>query len=519
VRQVPIDVSVKRSPGWWMQRLFNQLSNPQRRRRLQLLHDYHSGNAPLPILADNVREAFCAFQKKSRTNFGELVVSAMSERMTIAGFRTALDGDTTGDPVASRLWRNASMGIVSSDVHDKMLTMGEAYAIVGAVDDETGVPVVTAEDPRDMVGEKLPGNPLRLQAALKVQHDDAEGEDRAYLFLPGQIWVARRPLTVYDAYPGAGTTTPSTLRIGFDPRSWDWAPDRSGQLPHRRIAAVRFDNKDGYGEYEMHTDLLDRINSETLDRLIIAAMQAFRQRAVRNLPDVYPEDHPLAGEQIDYDDVFKSDPAALWMLPEGAEMWESALVDMSGLLTAVKDDVTALAAVTRTPMHMLQPGGDNQSAEGAASQREGLVSKITDRRDRVEPMWAKVISLMLLHAGQANRADLQQISTMWGSIEKRSLAEKADSASKLAPVLPRRALLIYALDMTPDEADRTMTEYADDQLLAAQVAAASAAAMQSGTQQQDTGVQNGQQQDANNQQQGQGGSRPDNAGQNSGAVT
>jgi hypothetical protein len=477
---VPIATDVARSPGWWLKRLFDMLNDRDRRVRLQKLYDYHRGNAPLPAGAENAREAFEAFQRTARSNFAELVVSAMSERMMPTGFRTSADDDSTGDAEVGRLWRRAGMDVVSADVHDWMLALSEAYVIVGNVDAEIGAPLVTCEDPRWMVGEPDPANPRRLLAALKVMHDDADNEDRAYLFLPGQVFVAVRRKTRYDGYARrewdrAERVFP-TPGIAFDAKGWDWSEERSGVLEHGRMPVVRFLNKYGKGEFELHLDILDRINKQILDRMVIATMQAFRQRAVKGLPLTYPDDHPLAGQIIDYGSVFTADPAALWMIPATADMWESGQVDLRPILEAVKADLEQLASVTRTPVHMLTSAGVNQSAEGASLAREGLVFKVEDRLMRTSYPWAQVMSLALIHAGQADRADLATLETIWAPANRLSLAERADAATKLADLLPKRTLYIKVLGMSPAEADRTMTEVTEEQLLNAQIQAAVIAA-------------------------------------------
>ncbi|WP_431881837.1 phage portal protein [Micromonospora chalcea] len=470
---MPIDVEKQGSPGWWMKRLFVQLNDRQRRQRLWRLHNYYAGNPPLPEGAEAAREAFEAFQRHSRSNFAELIVSAVSERMTPVGFRTARDADVTGDAEAAAVWERAGLAVVSADTHNKMLSLHESYVIVGELDEETGAPLITAEDPRTMVGEADPANPARLRAALKVLHDDAEEQDRIYLYLPGEVVVASRTQrhpTMAAAIPDALPMLSSGLGIHFDPRGWDIDEERSGRLPHERMPVVRFRNKDGVGEFETHLDLLNRINHQILQRMVIATMQAFRQRAVRGLPLVDEE----TGKEIDYSDVFTADPAALWQLPETAQMWESGTVDLTGILSAVKDDVTHLAAVTRTPMHLLMPAGVNQSAEGASLSREGLVFKTRDRIDRTSHAWARVMSLAFLAMGQPDRADLSQLRTLWASPERLSLAERADAASKAINDIPRRSRLIHIWGFSPADADLMMTEWADDQLLAAQIAAATA---------------------------------------------
>lgn len=474
---MPIDVSTVSSPGWWMKRLFEQINDRHRRRRLQLLHDYYRGHAPLPSGAEAARESFEGFQRKARTNYAGMIVSATSERMRITGFKSAVDADVTGDADVAAIWRRAGMNIIQNQVHDKMLALGEAYVIVGAVDEETGAPLITAEDPRTMIAEETPGNPNKLQAALKVLHDSTVNEDRAYLFLPGEVWVASRRASTNDLINDNTVYTSRrhfNLNLAFDPRSWEWDTARSGTLPHKRMPVVRFLNHESMGEFESHTDIIDRINHQVLQRMVIATLQAWKQRAVKGLPDVYPDDHPNAGEPIDYSDVFTSDPGAFWQLPDAAEMWESQTVDLRPLLEAVKDDVIALASVTRTPLHMLQPGGDNQSAEGAASQREGLVFKVDNRIDLIRDAWNRVMGLALLHLGDEQRADLSKLQSLWAATERLSLAEKADAASKAQNDMPRRTRLIKIWQVTPDEADQIMAEWEDEQLamqLAMQAAA------------------------------------------------
>lgn len=475
-----ISVETPQSPGWWMNRLFNMLADRKRRWRLQTLHNYHRGHAPLPQGAEKAREAFETFQKKARSNFAELIISAMSERMTPVGFRTALDDDATGDAEVGALWERAGLDVACADVHDWMLALGEAYVIVGPMDEDSQAPTITAEDPRFMVGDCDAANPRKLLAALKVLHDDAAGEDRAYLYMPGQVWVAKRKSSrtssggdLNSAFTSWNWALPERMPSlpNFSARAWDWDEQRSGELSHGRIPVVKFANKYGMGEYEPHLDLLDRINHQILQRMIIAVCQAFRQRAIKGLEMFYPRGHPKEGQEIDYNEIFSLDPAALWQLPKEADMWESQVNDLRPVLEAVKSDLEHLASVTRTPMHMLSPAGVNQSAEGASLAREGLVFKVEDRIARSSFPWAQVISLALTHAGQSDRGDLSKLRTIWAPAQRLSLAERADAASKLKDILPTRTMLITVLGMSPADADRTMTEITDERVLAAELAA------------------------------------------------
>lgn len=459
------DADIVGAPGWWLVQLFAGLQAKQRRHRLQNLYDRYHGRGPLPEAAEGARQIFYDFQRKARTNFAQLIVSAVSERMTVVGFATANASDESGDAEAADLFARAGLDVSSNDAHDMMLNLSECYVVVGEYDDETAAPIITVEDPRQMISAADPLAPKRMIAALKVLHDPIAGQDQAYLYLPGRFFGPGR-----NAQIRVATRTALISGLGslaFDAKAWSWDAQLSGELSHPRMPVVRFLNKDAVGEYELHTDILDRIAHQTLQRMVIATMQAFRQRAVTGLP--LEDDN---GQAIDYNDVFTMDPAALWQLPATAKMWESGQVDLTPILSAVKDDVTHLAAVTATPMHMLQPEGANQSAEGASLAREGLVFKAEDRIARCRPAWAQVMSLAFLQSSDTTRADLARIETRYKSPERLSFTERADAASKAQNDIPRRSRLIHIWQFTPAEADRMMSEWEEEQLVAAATQAA-----------------------------------------------
>lgn len=449
---MPIDVRTPQTPGWWMLRLSRKLAD--RQQRLTLLASYLDGNPPLPTGAENAKPAFQAFQKKARTNFAELIVEAVRERMTPTGLRTAVDDDETGDADAWGWWVTAGMDEKVADVLESMLGLGDGYMITGL--DAGGQLLITAEDPRQIVTEHDPLDQRKIIAALKMFHDDVAGLDFAYLYLPGEVHVASR-----RRRGRLGTA------VVFSPTQWDWDDERTADLPagfEDLMCVVRFRNKKGVSEFEHHIDILERINHTILQRMVITTMQAFRQRAIRgDLPTVYPADHPRAGEEIDYDGIFVADPGALWMMPGSVEIWESEQADIRPILGAVKDDILHLAAVTRTPMPMVNPDSANQTAEGASAAKEGLVFKAEDRIMRAGGRLVDVAYNAFRLSNNNDRAVREKLSVIWAPAERRSLAEKADAASKATSDLPVRARLIEIWQLPPSVADRYVKELRDEQ--------------------------------------------------------
>lgn len=456
-----IDTSQPLSPGWWLKRLTTKLLG--QRQRFDNLEDYYEGDAPLQHLNPSkaVRDAYRRLMALSRTNFAELVVEAVRERMTVTGFRTGAVSDDLGDSDAWRIWQANQLDADAGMAHRAMLTMSQAAVIVGGVDPEIGAPLITIEDPRTIAVEVDPARKRRTLAAVKLTVDEVNGVVRAYLYLPGYVVQAVRKLD------SIAKDSHDLLEFG----DWNWLPDTFGQLPVPVVPVVRFVNRpeldgDGKGEFEPHLSVLDRINYTILSRLEIATLQAFRQRGIKGLPD-----RDAAGNEIDYADVFSADPGALWQLPDTAEIWESGSVDLGPIRDAIRHDVQDLAATTRTPLFYLTPDAANGSAEGASLAREGLVFKTQDRLVQTGEGWEQVMALAFAFAGDTVRANRRDMEIIWASPERFSLAERYDAATKAqAAGVPWRTVMSSILQYTPQEIARMEAERTSDALLLASLA-------------------------------------------------
>lgn len=471
-----IDIKTPESRGWWVQRLSKDLHDPKRLARLKLLDDWFNCEPPLPAGYGGARDSIKAFHRHTRSAFAALIPEAVRERMRPDGVQTSSDGDSTGDAEAWRLWRRARLSLVQADVHRLMLRFGVAYALASPVDPATGAPVATAEDPRYVVSEQDPLQPWKTIAGLKMFRDPVRGQDLAFLYRPGRLDVAFR-----DTQRAHKTNTPR-----FAAETWAWDEERSGDLPDGLMPLQRFANLDELAEFEPHLDLLARINYMVLQRMTIATLQAFKQRAVKGVP-VTDKD----GRRIDYNDIFSADPGALWLLPATAEMWESGQVDMRGVLESTKADVQHLAAVSRTTLSMFAPEGENQSAEGAASAKEGLIFKCEDRIDRVTPCWSAFMqSCFILQAdalrragkieeaaAAMKRADLNGIDIIWAAPQRASLMERANAlAAAKAGEVPFRTRMIEFGGFSPERVTEMESEREDELFFAARLAGVQAVA-------------------------------------------
>ena len=442
-----IDVDTRESPGWWLMRLAKKLES--RQERLKDLNDRFEGRPPDKFgIQGKAAEVYRAFKAKAGVQYPELIVEAARERMQLVGFKTGADDGDDGDQVAHQIMRANRLSVDQADVHTHMLSLGDAYGIVFGRDD-SDLPVITGEDPRQVVTIHDPIDQSQVRAAAKIFHDTEADEDVAFLWLPGEQHVAVKPRRAR----GGG--------VRFSSTTWDWDDDRTHPLPFDDLMpVVRLRNKRGVGEFERHVDLIDRISHMILQRMVIATLQAFRQRAVKGLPDEDDEGNP-----IDWEDVFVADPGALWKVPQSVEFWESGQGNIGPILESVKEDVREVAAVTRTPVGSLLPDGANQSAEGAAFHREALVLRVEDRITRAGEFWCDLMSSALRIAGETDRADRSQITALWKPANRLSLAERADASVKARDDLPLRWRLEYIWQFTPTQVDEIMQDRVADQLL------------------------------------------------------
>lgn len=458
------------SPAWWFDRLLkgfdarvperwspngeafvDPFNRDTRRERLERLWSYYCGRAPLPQVAAEYTEVFRAVMRKARCNYAGMCIAAMLNRMALTSVSTGIDNQG-GDDLANAIAEVSNLETEIQDLLAYLFVMSEAYAmVVKPKPGSDAAPMIKALDPRMCIGDTDPDNPQALRAALVLSYDATFEVQRATLFLPGRLRRAVKPLNPL----GAGAS------------KWEWDGDEElveGIDELGGIPVVRIDNKDGQGEFEPHLDLLDRINDTTLQRIVIAWYQSFRQRAVKgdlegDTDD--PDNEPISDEE--FKQIFAADPGALWRVPAGVEFWESSQADLTGIINAKRDDVKEFAAVTSTPMHLITPDAANQSAEGASLVREGINHKVKDRRARVGSKIKLMFRMAFAFAGEPERG--KKIMLDWGALESNSLADKGSATSQTRGVLSHRRQLINIWGMTPLEAEENITELAAERLL------------------------------------------------------
>lgn len=447
-----------------MQRCVDKLNG--RQERLLRLYSRYEGNPWEPDWLYDAPPVAQRFYRASRTGFAEMIVKAPLHRLRVTSILTAASSSEIGDKVAWGVWRAAGMLSEATDIHRDALIAGDAYAIVGVDDDG---PFVSSEDPRQVVTIHDPVRQSRVRAAVKMFTDGDVGVDYVYLYRPGVRYVAKSSDFIGPRQMANG----EVVRMPFDARTWVWDEDHGGadgeSWPDGLedfVGVVRFRNDEGVGVFERHEDLLYRLDHVILQGMVVATMQAFKQRAIKVDPADMPDVDPDTGALIDYDGMFEADPGVLWKLPATAELWESGQVDLTGILQMAEKEMQRLSAVTFTPLSMFNSDAVNQSASGADLVKEGLTDKVSALHDRFEQPHAQVASALLRLAGEGERADVNSIRIGWAPAARYGLTEKGQAAtSGKASGVPWQTIMSEFWQFGPEKIAQMQTQRHDDELL------------------------------------------------------
>ncbi|KAB1662764.1 hypothetical protein [Pseudoclavibacter sp. CFCC 13611] len=436
---------------WWLHRLLDQREND--RRRMIPLRDHFAGEPPVRS-GDSLQEhspeqrAWEAFKEASRTNIAQLIVSAPASRMRVRTVRSSTAGDDAADRIVQGVYDASHLADQLPAVFTDMCVYGAGYLLAG-------VEGLRRLDPWAVAVEPAADRPWEARAAIVLGRDDTAGLEYVDLYreLPDGKIVVRRAV--------AAAPSPDSWR---QLASWEWAGAAKSVPWATTVPVLRALAPGGRGQFEAHKSSLDRLNTLVFNRTVIMTMQAFRQRYLSgNLPQYYPKGHPNEGEEIDYNAIFQYGPAAMIRLPANVELKELQPTDTTQFTAAIQQELKNVAAVTGTPLYMLVPDAVQGSATGAAIARETLVAKTRQLATRAGSVIGEGIAATAAAQGTPVAG---RVRIGWEPFESTSLAERAQSASQLAAVLPLKTIWREVFQFTPEQIEQAELDLDDQNLLA-----------------------------------------------------
>ena len=412
------------SPLWWVSRLEAALK--ERNGRIAVYDDYYEGRHPLAFASDKFRTSFGGLFQEFADNWCELVPSAVEERINVQGFR--IGDKQEGDKDAWRIWQTNLLDASSQLAHMEALVREEASVIVWSNPADEQNPLITVEDPSQVVVEMVPGSQRMRAAALKVWHDDVDSAQLATLYLPDGVYKFRA-VTSGDTALWVPGWVESSRWVPRETTGEPWPlPNPLGVVPVVPLVNRPRLLKPGASEIRQVIPVQDGVNKLIADLLIGSEFGAFRQRWVTGfeIPRDPDTNQPIEPFRAAVDRLFIAEN------PD-ARFGEMSETNLQNIVTAIEMLIQHIASQTRVPPHYFYLKGQFPSGESIRAAEASLVTKVRRKMRFFGEAWEEVMRLAFAVLDD-KRAKVMDSETIWADPETRTESQHIDALTKLLAI-------------------------------------------------------------------------------------
>lgn len=414
---------------WWLDQLSRALAS--RLPRYELLANYYRGTQSLEALkSDAWRESGIntVFPRGLSANYSRLIVNGTAQRLTVLGFR--LGGHIRADSEAARIWGANDMESMSDIALTESLVKGECPILVEPNPRDPSTPIITPQDPAQMIVWTAPGDRRIRLAALKTWWD-ADVRRRFYiLYLPDSIerWQDRDPGQM-DMWLGRvfAITPARWSRISVEPNPLGEVP--AVVIPNEPLLAGRPE-----AEHEAALDQIDHYNRVLMDMAVTSNELAFPQRHATG---------------VEGDDEAETDEtpatAATGRVQTGQTRWITTAspdaafgqFDAAQIENYVKQLEVIRAGIATTsfvPLHFLSSMASSVAPSGEAftAAEVPLIDKARGHQRDKGSALRTVMRLSFTLAGDTTRAEaMARGQTLWLDPERRTESQHLDALGKM----------------------------------------------------------------------------------------
>lgn len=366
----------------WAQQHFQET-----RAKYKRYDNYYDG-IHVTRISDKIREAFSQLLGDMKDNLCPLVCDSLSDRLTLEGFASS---DEALSVWCNELWEDLCMESRSDDVHRDAVTLGDAYVIVWAdQNDPTGrTPRIYPQDTEN----------------IAVRYEDNGQED--VIVEAVKAWVTGDMLRVTRYLPDR------IERYYQDETSCEWLPtdtsalkpyelDGDSAFPHNlgRVPVFRFSNSRKLRKYAMSeirdvVPIQDILNKTIIDLVVGGEFHSLPQRWATGL--TIPID-PETGKERK---PFESGLDRIWAVGDkDVAFGQFTSADLSQIVEVINDHRHEIARVSRTPLHLMMLNtGDFPSGEALRTAEAPLIAKAKKRISVWGEVWEQIVEMCALIAG------------------------------------------------------------------------------------------------------------------------
>ena len=378
---------------------------------------YYNGTMPEFFASLRLRIAMGATGVVFNFNFAKLPVDAVAERLEVASVY-APDEASVG--IIREIWKENRLDLIAHDVMKKACKLGDAYLLVwpsrkGEVDPD-GNPMqidVFYQSPRVMRVFYDDENENDIRYAIKRWTDGATGYTFVNLYYSDRI-------EKYMLAPLKDSGEKPKWEKRLDPGDdGEWPL----QNPFGEVPVFHFRNEYPYGVPE-HVNAFgpqDAIHKLVVSHMASVDYNAFPQRyAILN--DAYDTSEAAMGDEGEYafsidtgatldqgmdpKSQLTADPASVWFMKGIQSYGQFPVGDPVAFLNPFTQYVHAMAVITQTPMHFMDPIVSNVSGESLRVIEAPFAKKVRNRQLSFGATWRDVFRFVLKLKGQANPADV-----------------------------------------------------------------------------------------------------------------
>jgi Phage portal protein, SPP1 Gp6-like len=369
---------------------------------------YYKGTQPEFFASLRMRIAMGATGVIFNFNFARLPVDAVAERLEIAGI-SCIDREALA--TIDSAWLGNQLDIYAPDVMRSACKFGDAYLMVwpnpdGDVDGD-GVPDIDIfyQSPRLCRVFYDDNNERKKKYAIKRWVDPASGWIFANLYYPDRI----------EKY----MQTPVPTSAAEQQAVPEWtkrkdAPDEEWPIPnpYDEVPFFHFRNGFPYGEPE-HINAYgpqDAIHKVVISHVASIDYNAFPQRYAI-LAEGYDTSEAAFGDEGDYafaintsatldtgvdpKSQLTADPASVWFMKGIQSYGQFPPGDPQAFLQPFEQYIHAMAVVTNTPMHFMDPIVSNVSGESLRLIEAPFAKKVRNRQMMFGTTWRDLFRFVL----------------------------------------------------------------------------------------------------------------------------
>lgn len=397
----------------------------------RLADKYIEGTQPAAFMSKRSREALDDRFARMSVGIPKLAVSALTERLSVQGFR--VEGSEDPDQALTAVSDRVDLGLVISQGLNDMLTYGQGFLSVWV--DDRGQATARVESPYQTAVTRDPATG-DVVAAIK-RWRDPDGTPRATYYTPQSIRsLSHRGWKTQGAYPQDGWSVMGTV------------PNPFGIVPIIPLTnRPTWQNPDGTSEIEPLYDLVDALSKTLSDSLVTSEYYARPRRWSTGIEFQEDEDGNLIAP-------FDNTADSVWLSENpDTKFGQFQSSSMSGYEGQVRMLLNLISSVSALPAHYLTQNGETPSADAVRSAEASLVARCAQIKKTTSKAIALVAGLLLCIENDF-LIDVQSISIdpIWAQSENRSTAQQADALQKLvAAGVPLTVALSTEMGWSPEQ--------------------------------------------------------------------